>query len=143
MSRPETVLVVLADDAGHRALPVRLPATTSSFGACSAARRPRRGKSRLELARLLLADHDRNVAGIAAQPFQLIGPGRGRIRRHVPDFLLVSSTGAVTVVDVKTPAKLPPGEEQHLFEFQVQAAMLTRTTGHGDPEPRHNIWRAA
>jgi hypothetical protein len=36
-----------------------------------------------------------------------------------------------------------PGEEQHLFEFQVQAAMLTRTTGHGDPEPRHTIWRAA
>lgn len=37
----------------------------------------------------------------------------------------------------------PPGEEQHLFEFGVQAAMLTRTTGHGDPEPRHIIWRAA
>lgn len=37
----------------------------------------------------------------------------------------------------------PPGDEQHLFEFCVQAAMLTRTTGHGDPEPRHTIWRAA
>ena len=37
----------------------------------------------------------------------------------------------------------PPGEEQHLFEFQVQAAMLTRTTGHGDPQPQHTIWRAA
>lgn len=36
-----------------------------------------------------------------------------------------------------------PGAEQHLFEFQVQAAMLTRTTGHGDPEPQHTIWRAA
>jgi hypothetical protein len=36
----------------------------------------------------------------------------------------------------------PPGEEQHLFEFQVQAAMLTRTIGHGDPEPQHTIWRA-
>jgi hypothetical protein len=36
-----------------------------------------------------------------------------------------------------------PGEEQRLFEFQVQAAMLTRTTGHGDPEPQHTIWRAA
>jgi hypothetical protein len=40
-------------------------------------------------------------------------------------------------------ALLPPGQEQHLFEFGVQAAMLTRTTGHGDPEPRHTIWRAA
>ena len=37
----------------------------------------------------------------------------------------------------------PPGEEQHLFEFQLQAAMLTRTTGHGDPEPQHSIWRDA
>ena len=37
----------------------------------------------------------------------------------------------------------PPGEEQHLFEFQIQAAMLTRTIGHGDPEPQHTIWRAA
>jgi hypothetical protein len=36
----------------------------------------------------------------------------------------------------------PPGEEQHLFEFQVQTAMLTQTTGHGDPAPRHTIWRA-
>jgi hypothetical protein len=34
-----------------------------------------------------------------------------------------------------------PGEDQQLFEFQVQAAMLTRTSGHGDPEPRHTIWR--
>jgi hypothetical protein len=37
----------------------------------------------------------------------------------------------------------PPGQEQHLFEFQMHAAMLTRTTGHGDPEPQHTIWRAA
>jgi hypothetical protein len=36
----------------------------------------------------------------------------------------------------------PPGQEQHLFEFQLQAAMLTRTTGHRDPEPQHTIWRA-
>jgi hypothetical protein len=35
----------------------------------------------------------------------------------------------------------PPGEEQHLFEFEVEMAMLTRTTGHGDPSPRHTIWR--
>jgi hypothetical protein len=37
----------------------------------------------------------------------------------------------------------PPGEEQHLFEFQVQAAMLTQTTGRGDPQPQHTIWRPA
>jgi hypothetical protein len=37
----------------------------------------------------------------------------------------------------------PPGEEQHLFEFGVEAAMLTRSTGHGDPQPQHTIWRAS
>lgn len=36
-----------------------------------------------------------------------------------------------------------PGEDQQLFEFVVQTAMLTRTLGHGDPQPRHTIWRAA
>jgi hypothetical protein len=34
-----------------------------------------------------------------------------------------------------------PGDEQHLFEFGVHMAMLTRTTGHGDPSPQHTIWR--
>ena len=36
----------------------------------------------------------------------------------------------------------PPGEDQHLFEFGVEVAMLTRTTGHGDPRPAHTTWRA-
>ena len=36
-----------------------------------------------------------------------------------------------------------PGEDQQLFEFAVQSAMLTRTTGHGDPQPAHTIWRAS
>jgi hypothetical protein len=40
-------------------------------------------------------------------------------------------------------AMQPPDEAQHLFEFQVQVAMLTRTSGHGDPEPQHTIWQAA
>jgi hypothetical protein len=37
----------------------------------------------------------------------------------------------------------PPGADQHLFEFHIQAAMVTRTTGHGDPSPQHAIWRAS
>jgi hypothetical protein len=35
-----------------------------------------------------------------------------------------------------------PGQDQELFEFGVESAMLTRTTGHGDPHPHHTIWRA-
>jgi hypothetical protein len=61
-------------------------------------------ESRLELARVMLADQDRDVVAIAAQPFQLTGLDGGRIRRHVPDFLLVNGAGAVTVVDVKPAA---------------------------------------
>jgi hypothetical protein len=43
-------------------------------------------ESRLELARLMLADFDRAVTAIAAQPFWLRFRDGGRVRRHVPDF---------------------------------------------------------
>jgi hypothetical protein len=37
----------------------------------------------------------------------------------------------------------PPGfDDQTLVEFLVATCMLTRTTGHGDPSPRHTIWHA-
>lgn len=36
-----------------------------------------------------------------------------------------------------------PGSEQHLFEFLIGTAMLTRTTGHGDPAPAHTVWHDA
>ena len=74
-------------------------------------------ESRLELARILLADFEPDVVGIAAQPLQLVGPDAGRIRRHVPDLLLVNADGGVTVVDVKAPAKLA--------DPSVQAAMTS------------------
>jgi len=46
-------------------------------------------ESRLELARLLLADFDPDVTAIAAQPFLLRALAGVRVRRHVPDFLLL------------------------------------------------------
>jgi len=58
-------------------------------------------ESRLELARLLMADHDRSTSWIIAQPFLIeTMTARGR-RRHVPDFLLFDERAAGTVVDVK------------------------------------------
>jgi len=39
-------------------------------------------ESRLELASLLLADFDPEVAVIAAQPFLVTAPSGGRVRRH-------------------------------------------------------------
>jgi hypothetical protein len=63
-------------------------------------------ESRLELARILLADFDPGVTGLAAQPFLLAGADGGRVRRHVPDLLLAGAGGAVTVVDVKAPSRM-------------------------------------
>ncbi|MGW8884618.1 TnsA-like heteromeric transposase endonuclease subunit [Streptomyces sp. NPDC055749] len=57
-------------------------------------------ESRLELARLLYADFDHLVLHIAAQPFLLKAVVGGEMRRHVPDFLLVTTRGPV-IVDVK------------------------------------------
>lgn len=62
-------------------------------------------ESRLELARIMLADFDPSVTAIAGQPFRLIGTDGARIRRHVPDILLVSADGGAMVVDVKSPHK--------------------------------------
>jgi hypothetical protein len=65
------------------------------------------------------------------------------VASYVPDFQVrerLAQQFAAERADLVLP---PPGEDQHLFEFHIQAAMLTRTTGHGDPAPQHTIWRAA
>jgi hypothetical protein len=33
-------------------------------------------------------------------------------------------------------------ERQTIFELLIESALLTRTTGHGDPAPQHTVWRA-
>ena len=72
-------------------------------------------ESRLELARIMLADFDPGVAGLAAQPFLLTGEDGGRVRRHVPDLLLLGADGGVTVVDVKAPSRLADPEVKAQF----------------------------
>jgi len=67
-------------------------------------------ESRLELARLLYADFDQAAHSISAQPFLLTAQVAGSLRRHVPDFLLVTDSGPV-VVDVKP--------QQHLGREKV------------------------
>lgn len=57
-------------------------------------------ESRLELAVSLSADFDPSATGIVAQPFLLRALVGGGIRRHVPDFLLLTDAGPL-VVDVK------------------------------------------
>lgn len=63
-------------------------------------------ESRLELARLILADFDPSVRVIVAQPFQIETRFDGRVRRHVPDFLLVDDNDTVQVVNVKPRERL-------------------------------------
>jgi hypothetical protein len=74
-------------------------------------------ESRLELARILLADFDPTVVAIAAQPFQLLGLDAGRSRSHVPDLLLQNRSGLVTVVDVKPEHRLARPEVQAVFRW--------------------------
>ncbi|MFI2620572.1 TnsA-like heteromeric transposase endonuclease subunit [Streptomyces sp. NPDC018587] len=64
-------------------------------------------ESRLELTRLLYADFDHRVRAVYAQPFLMKTKIDGRMRRHVPDFLLLREGDVPLVVDVK-PRKLLP-----------------------------------
>ena len=57
-------------------------------------------ESRLELSRLIFADFDQAVQRILAQPFLLKAKVDGKIRKHIPDYFLVTDHDPV-VVDVK------------------------------------------
>jgi hypothetical protein len=81
-------------------------------------------ESRLELARIMLADFDPGVAAVAAQPFQLVGADKERIRRHVPDVLLVGRDGGVTVVDVKASSRLADPDVRAQFSWTRRLAGL-------------------
>lgn len=89
-------------------------------------------ESRLELARLLLADFDSRVVAIAAQPFCVSAEVDGRRRRHVPDFLLVDADGGVNVVNVKPLEQLA---EPKVAEALGWAAAVFAGRGW-----RHEVW---
>jgi hypothetical protein len=72
-------------------------------------------ESRLELARIMLADRDPDVVAMAAQPVWLGGMDDGRVRRHVPDLLLSHSGGGLTFVDVKAASRL--ADERVVAQF--------------------------
>ncbi|MFK0115185.1 TnsA-like heteromeric transposase endonuclease subunit [Streptomyces sp. NPDC090994] len=71
-------------------------------------------ESRLELARLLYADFDRDVTAIVAQPFLLRAEVDGALRRHIPDYLMATTTGPL-VVDVKPRHRV--ARPEHAFTF--------------------------
>lgn len=92
-------------------------------------------ESRLELARLLLADFDPQVAVIAAQPFLVAAPSGGRVRRHVPDFLVIGRDGSVRVVNVKPAGQL---EVPKVAEALAWAGEVFAARGW-----EHEIWSGA
>ncbi|MEU6182955.1 TnsA-like heteromeric transposase endonuclease subunit [Streptomyces coeruleorubidus] len=71
-------------------------------------------ESRLELARLLYADFDRDVTAIVAQPFLLRAVVDGVLRRHIPDYLMATEAGPL-VVDVKPRHRA--AKPEHAFTF--------------------------
>jgi hypothetical protein len=85
-------------------------------------------ESRLELARLLLADADPEVVGIAAQPFLVEADGR----RHVPDFFLDRRDAPPLVVNVK-----PAGR---LLNPKVADALAWAAEVFGRHSWDHEIW---
>lgn len=62
--------------------------------------------------------------------------------RHVTDPDIRDQLGHQFADERAEFAAPPPAHEQHLFTFEPATAMITRTTGHGDPKPKHTVWRA-
>lgn len=61
-------------------------------------------------------------------------------RRHGP--AIREAVGA-TFLQERGWTEPPQGfESQQLFEFSIDSCLLTRTTGHGDPAPRHTVWHS-
>jgi hypothetical protein len=89
-------------------------------------------ESQLELARLLLADFDPNVVVIRAQPCWLRHRTRGRVRRHVPDFLFTLRGGEARVVNVKPAERL---EDPKVAEALAWPEQLFAACGW-----RYEIW---
>jgi hypothetical protein len=89
-------------------------------------------ESRLELARLLLADFDASIVRIAAQPFLVSASAGGRVRRHVPDFLFIGSDGLVSVVNVKPVSRI--------VEPKIAAALDWAAKLFADRGWQHEIW---
>ncbi|MER8008593.1 TnsA-like heteromeric transposase endonuclease subunit [Streptomyces sp. NPDC094149] len=77
-------------------------------------------ESRLELGRLLFADFDPAVRHIVAQPFLLKADVGRKVRKHIPDYLLVTDDGPV-IVDVKPRHRLKKPEVAFTFAWTREA----------------------
>ena len=64
-------------------------------------------------------------------------------RARVLDDAELRAVVAQQFVDERTVITVPrPGPEQALVELDLDTVLLTRTTGHGDDDPQHTVWKA-
>jgi hypothetical protein len=59
----------------------------------------------------------------------------------VHDAALRTELGGVFVEERAQLGVPSPANDDLLVEFHLDFALLTRTTGHGDPAPHHQVWR--
>lgn len=55
---------------------------------------------------------------------------------------LRESIGRIFLDERKLTAPPPDFDDQSLFEFLIESCLLTKTTGHGDFDPKHTVWKA-
>lgn len=67
----------------------------------------------------------------------------GRAEYREDDADLREQVAAIFWSERKMVASPPQHTRNELFEFLVDNALLTKTTGHGDWNPQHTIWRGA
>ncbi|MFI9029740.1 TnsA-like heteromeric transposase endonuclease subunit [Streptomyces sp. NPDC053560] len=77
-------------------------------------------ESRLEPARLLFADFDPSVHRIVAQPFLMKTVVSDKVRKHIPDYPMISDQGPL-VVDVKPRQRLTRPEVASTFDWTRRA----------------------
>jgi hypothetical protein len=60
-----------------------------------------------------------------------------------PDADLRQAIAKIFREERKMTAPAPGSEDEQLFEFLIETCLLTRTTGHGDYDPKHTVWKLA
>ncbi|WAH96983.1 TnsA-like heteromeric transposase endonuclease subunit [Arthrobacter sp. MMS18-M83] len=103
-------------------------------------------ESLLERDFLLSADHDRDVVGVASQPFAFLWPrGTEGSRGHVPDFFVRLRDGTGRVVDVKPAGRVRSAERQFSLTREACAAAgwdYQVFTGLAEPRASNLRWLA-
>jgi hypothetical protein len=99
-------------------------------------------ESWVERDNMMLLDFSREVRAFSAQPFWLLWPAGGKVRRHVPDLFARLADGGGLVIDVRPDDRIEP-EDAEAFEATAAACEPVgwgyRRVGVPDPVLAANI----